>query len=46
MLENTEGAINNEQFRETGKKGSQDKQYKNSAQYLLDTTIWKPIQIT
>jgi hypothetical protein len=38
MLENTEGAINNGQSRETGNK--------NTTQYVLDTTRHKQTLIT
>jgi hypothetical protein len=47
-LENSEGVIKNEQFRETGNKGytrrRQTKQ--NTTQYVLDTTMRKQTQIT
>ena len=48
MLENTKGAIKNVQFREPGNiwcmRQRQAKQ--NTAQYVLDTTIFKQTQIT
>ena len=44
-LENTEGAIKNGRFRETGYT-RQDKRNKNTTQYVLDTTIRKQTQIT
>ena len=47
MLENTEGAIKNEQSRETGNivyKRRQKKQNNNTSQYVLDTTILKQTQ--
>jgi hypothetical protein len=40
MLENAEGEIKNGQSRET------DKQSKNTAQYVLDTTMRKQAKIT
>ena len=47
-IENTEGAINNGQSRETGsiEYTRRDKQTKNTTQYVLDTTIRKQTQIT
>ena len=48
MLENTEGAINNGQSRETGNirytRGRQTD--KNTTQYMLDTTICKQTQVS
>ena len=44
MLENTEGAIKNGQSRETTQ--DEEKQNKNTTQYVLDTTIRKETQIT
>ena len=44
MLENTEGAIKNGQSRETTQ--DEEKQNKNTIQYVLDTTIRKETQIT
>ena len=43
MLENTEGASENEQSRETGNVGTrdEDKPNKNRTHYLLDITIRK-----
>ena len=41
MLENTEGAITNEQSRETGNIDD-EKQNKNTTQYVLDTIRNKP----
>jgi len=43
MLENSEGAIENGQSRETKDK---EKQNKNSTQYVLETTMRKQTQIT
>ena len=45
MLENTEGAIKNGQL---ATYGTQDevKQSKNTAQYVMDTTMYKQSQIT
>ena len=47
-LENTEWTIINGQSRETGNMGTQDeeKQNKNTTQYVLDTTICKQTKIT
>ena len=44
MLENTEGAIKNGQSKETTQ--DEEKQNKNTTQYVLDTTIRKETQIT
>ena len=46
MWEYTEGAIKNGQSRVTDNKGTQEKQNKNTTQYVLDTTISKQTQIT
>jgi hypothetical protein len=43
-LENTEGAIKNGQYRETGNK-DEDKQNKNTTQYVMDATLHKQTQI-
>ena len=43
--ENTEGAIKNGQSRDTGNI-DEDKQNKNTTQYVLDTTIRKQTQTT
>jgi len=47
-LKNTEVAIKNGQSRETCNMGTQDeeKQNKNTTQYVLDTTIHKQTQVT
>ena len=45
MLENTEGAIKNGQSRETGTQ-DEDKQNKNTTQYVKDTTMRKQTQLT
>jgi hypothetical protein len=46
-LENTEGEIKNGQSMETGNIGQdEEKQNKNTTQYMLVTTIRKQIQIT
>ena len=44
MLENTEGAIKNGQSRKTCNI-DEEKQNKNTTQYVLDTTICKQTQI-
>ena len=48
MLENTEKAIENEQSRDTGTQRTQDenKQIKNTTQYVMDTTMRKQTQMT
>jgi len=46
MLENTEGAIQNGQSRETGMGYTRRRQTKNTTQYVLDTTMLKQAQIT
>jgi hypothetical protein len=43
--ENTEGAIKNGQSRDTGNI-DEDKQNKNTTQYVLDTTMRKQTQTT
>ena len=41
-LENTEGAIKNEQAKETGNEAQdEEKQNKKTTQYVLDTTVRK-----
>jgi len=48
-LENTEGAIQNAQYKETGNIGYtrlQKTKQKNTTQYVLDITIRKHTQIT
>jgi hypothetical protein len=40
MLENTEGAFNNWQAKDTGNI-DEEKQNKNTTQYVLDTTMCK-----
>jgi hypothetical protein len=39
MLENTKGAIKNGQSRETAGNTDEEKQYKDTTQYVLDITI-------
>ena len=49
MFENTEGAMKNRQSRETDDIGytlNEEKQNKNTTQYVLDTTLRKQTQIT
>jgi len=51
LLENNEGAIKNEQSRETGnmgytKQNTMTNKTKNTTQYVLDTTMRKQTQIT
>jgi hypothetical protein len=45
MLENTEGAMNKGQSRETGNI-DEEKQTHNTTQYVLDTTMCKQTEIT
>jgi hypothetical protein len=47
MLENTEGVIKHAKSRETGNIGTQDedKQNKNTTQYVLDITMRKHTHI-
>ena len=48
MLENTEGTVqrNWQHIGYTRQSQDEDKQIKNTAQYVLDTTIRKQIQVT
>ena len=46
MLENTERAIKNGQSIETDNTQDEEKQSKNTTQYVLDTTMCKQTQIT